>query len=53
MNILLICTHSHFDHSDGAHHFDHVLIHQGDYNGLINGEQSATLNWSHPSHYHA
>ena len=48
----LICTHSHFDHSGGAHHFDHVLIHQDDYDGLLNGDPSATLNWSHSSHYH-
>jgi glyoxylase-like metal-dependent hydrolase (beta-lactamase superfamily II) len=50
---IVICTHSHFDHSGGAHHFDNVLIHQDDYYGLMNGEESATLNWSKPSHYHS
>ena len=50
---IVICTHSHFDHSGGAYHFDNVLIHQDDYLGLSNGEESATLNWSHPTHYHA
>ena len=49
---IVICTHSHFDHSGGAHHFNNVLIHQDDYDGLLNGDASATLNWSHPSHYH-
>jgi glyoxylase-like metal-dependent hydrolase (beta-lactamase superfamily II) len=49
---IVVCTHSHFDHSGGAHHFDNVIIHQGDYDGLSNGEKSATLNWSSPSHYH-
>jgi glyoxylase-like metal-dependent hydrolase (beta-lactamase superfamily II) len=50
---IVICTHSHFDHSGGAHHFDNVLIHQDDYQGLTNGEESSTLNWSYPSHYYA
>ena len=50
---IVVCTHSHFDHSGGAHHFDNVLIHQDDYLGLSNGEESATLNWSRPTHYHA
>jgi glyoxylase-like metal-dependent hydrolase (beta-lactamase superfamily II) len=50
---IVICTHSHFDHSGGAHHFDNVLIHQDDYDGLTHGEISATLNWSHSSHYRA
>ena len=50
---IVICTHSHFDHSGGAHHFDHVLIHRGDYEGLSTGDESATLNWSHPPHYRA
>lgn len=50
---VVICTHSHFDHSGGAHHFDHVLIHEDDYQGLKNGDKSATLNWSEPSHYRA
>lgn len=49
---ILICTHSHFDHSGGAHDFDNVLIHQDDYDGLINGEELSTLNWSKPSDYH-
>ncbi|CAF1086909.1 unnamed protein product [Rotaria sp. Silwood1] len=50
---IVICTHSHFDHSGGAHHFDNVLIHQGDYEGLSTGDESTTLNWSRPSHYRA
>jgi glyoxylase-like metal-dependent hydrolase (beta-lactamase superfamily II) len=50
---IVVCTHSHFDHSGGAHHFDNVLIHRDDYLGLSNGEESATLNWSDPRHYHA
>lgn len=48
---IVVCTHAHFDHSGGAHHFDNVLIHDGDYDGLSKGEKSATLNWSSPSHY--
>lgn len=47
----VICTHAHFDHSGGAHHFDNVLIHQDDYDGLSNGEESSTLNWSASTHY--
>ncbi|CAF1045670.1 unnamed protein product [Rotaria sordida] len=50
---IVICTHSHFDHSGGAHHFDNVLIHQGDYEGLSTGDELTTLNWSRPSHYRA
>ncbi|CAF1300674.1 unnamed protein product [Rotaria sp. Silwood1] len=41
---IVVCTHAHFVHSGGAHHFDNVLIHQGDYDGLSKGEKSATLN---------
>ena len=48
---IVICTHAHFDHSGGAHHFDHVLIHEDDYEGLKNGDPSSTLNWSQPSHF--
>jgi glyoxylase-like metal-dependent hydrolase (beta-lactamase superfamily II) len=48
---IVILTHAHFDHSGGAHHFDNVLIHQNEYEGLTNGEESLTLNWSQSSHY--
>ena len=48
---LVICSHAHFDHSGGAHHFDHVLIHEDEYEALKNAEESATLNWSEAAHY--
>ncbi|CAF3696571.1 unnamed protein product [Adineta steineri] len=45
---IVLCTHSHFDHSGGANHFENeckVLIHQDDYQGLRNGWQEETLNY--------
>ena len=47
----VICTHSHFDHSGGAHQFDHVLIHENDANGLRNGQQTEVLNYVKASHF--
>ena len=48
----VICTHSHFDHSGGAHHFEKVFIHEEDLLGLQNGRQTETLNFVRPNHFH-
>ncbi|KAK2186978.1 hypothetical protein NP493_181g00013 [Ridgeia piscesae] len=48
---LVICTHAHFDHSGGAHHFPNVLIHEKDAGGLRNGRQTETLNYVKPGHF--
>ncbi|CAF1517786.1 unnamed protein product, partial [Didymodactylos carnosus] len=51
---IVLCTHSHFDHSGGANHFENeskVLIHQYDYDGLRNGRQVETLNYVKPTHF--
>ena len=48
----VICTHVHFDHSGGAHHFDTVYIHEEDYSGLKNGRQTETLNYVKHNHFY-
>ena len=48
---IVILTHSHFDHSGGAHHLNNVYIHKDDYQGLSDGDPISTLNWSDTSHY--
>lgn len=51
---IVLCTHSHFDHSGGAQHFENesrVLIHQDDYRGLREGRQVETLNYVKPAHF--
>ncbi|XP_013393928.1 metallo-beta-lactamase domain-containing protein 2 [Lingula anatina] len=48
----LICTHNHFDHSGGARHFDNVLIHQNDLDGLRQGRQTETLNYVKTAHFY-
>ena len=50
---LVICTHVHFDHTGGAHHFpnDKVLIHKDDMTGLQNASQLETLNFVKPQHF--
>ena len=48
---LVICTHNHFDHSGGAHHFENVLIHEDDLPGLQHGRQTDTLNYVKPFHF--
>ncbi len=47
----VVCTHNHFDHSGGAHHFEDVFIHQDDLNGLQHGRQTETLNYVKPAHF--
>lgn len=47
----VICTHVHFDHSGGAHHFDNVFIHELDLPGLKCGQQVETLNYVRQSHF--
>lgn len=47
----IICTHNHFDHVGGAHHFDSVFIHEQDAGGLQNGRQTETLNYVKQSHF--
>lgn len=45
---IVLCTHVHFDHSGGAHHFENeskILIHQDDQRGLQDGRQVETLNY--------
>jgi glyoxylase-like metal-dependent hydrolase (beta-lactamase superfamily II) len=52
---IVLCTHSHFDHSGGANHFENeskILIHQDDYNGLRNGLQVETLNYVKPAEFY-
>ena len=46
------CTHNHFDHSGGAHHFETVYIHEDDLPGLRNGRQTETLNYVKPAHFY-
>ncbi|ELT90809.1 hypothetical protein CAPTEDRAFT_89884 [Capitella teleta] len=48
----VICTHVHFDHSGGAHHFDNVFIHELDLPGLKCGQQVETLNYVRQGHFH-
>ena len=48
----VICTHVHFDHSGGAHHFENVFIHEDDLPGLQNGRQTETLNFVKPAHFY-
>ncbi|KAK7054578.1 hypothetical protein SK128_015502 [Halocaridina rubra] len=48
----VVITHSHFDHSGGARHFEKVFIHENDYQGLRNGRQTETLNYVKPSHFY-
>ena len=48
----VICTHNHFDHSGGAHHFESVYIHEYDLPGLRNGQQTETLNYVKPAHFY-
>ena len=48
----VICTHAHFDHSGGAHHFDNVYIHELESNALMNAQQQHTLNYVKNCHFH-
>ena len=51
---IVVCTHSHFDHSGGAIHFENdgqIYIHQDDYPALRDGRQMETLNYVKPSHF--
>lgn len=48
----VICTHNHFDHSGGAHHFETVYIHEDDLPGLRDGQQTETLNYVKPTHFY-
>jgi glyoxylase-like metal-dependent hydrolase (beta-lactamase superfamily II) len=52
---IVLCTHSHFDHSGGAIHFENdsqIFIHQADYDGLRSGRQVETLNYVKPTHFY-
>lgn len=49
----VICTHVHFDHSGGAHHFNNVFIHEDDQPGLQLGREVETLNYVQPSNFYA
>ena len=43
---VVVCTHNHFDHCGGAHHFNgSVLIHEEDLPGLWEARQAETLNY--------
>ena len=48
----VVCTHVHFDHSGGAHHFDNVFIHEDDQPGLQHGKVVETLNYVKSSHFY-
>ena len=49
----VVCTHNHFDHSGGAHHFGpNVFIHEDDLAGLEHGRQTETLNYVMPGHFY-
>lgn len=48
----VICTHNHFDHSGGAHHFEIAYIHEEDLPGLRDGQQTETLNYVKPAHFY-
>ena len=51
---IVLCTHSHFDHSGGAIDFENnsqVYIHQDDYPALRDGRQMETLNYVKPGHF--
>ena len=51
---LVICTHCHFDHAGGAHHFppDQVYLHRLDAADLQTGRQTSILNYVKPTHFH-
>lgn len=48
----MICTHVHFDHSGGSHHFEDVKIHEEDQPGLQYGRQTETLNYVKSGHFY-
>ena len=48
---VVICTHVHFDHSGGAHHFEDVYIHKDDLQGLHSASQMETLNYVKDQHF--
>ena len=50
---VVICTHCHFDHAGGAHHFtdDPVYLHPADVVAVETGRQTATLNYVKPGHF--
>lgn len=50
--IVVICTHVHFDHSGGTKHFDNVYIHENDLPGLRHGKQTETLNYVKSLHFY-
>lgn len=47
----VVCTHAHFDHSGGAHHFNDVFIHEDDQAALLNGRQEIVLNYVKADHF--
>lgn len=49
--VVVICTHVHFDHTGGAHHFEEVLIHEKDWRGLRDGQQLETINYVKNDHF--
>jgi len=50
---IVICTHCHFDHAGGAHHFntDPVYLHADDALAVQSAHQTATLNYVKPGHF--
>ena len=48
----VVCTHAHFDHSGGAHHFKSVCIHELEADALAAGAQRHTLNYVKSNHFH-
>ena len=49
----VVCTHSHFDHSGGAHHFQNVFVHEDDAEGVSHGRQVDTLNYVKTDHFYS
>jgi glyoxylase-like metal-dependent hydrolase (beta-lactamase superfamily II) len=48
---IVVCTHVHFDHSGGAHDFEHVFIHNKEASALITANSLYTLNWVKSEHF--
>jgi len=51
---IVLCTHCHFDHAGGAHHFlndSSVYLHAADAEHVQSARQTAILNYVKPAHF--